>query len=219
MSTSTLLGPAYVATDDEGNVVAGMQFTVWTAREGGTQITSLQDLDGNALPGYVTSDSKGRVRFVDPAGRSVVWLQPPGTPLPDRWLIVSVEAQKNVAQAITDAAQARADASVAQTKAQSAVTTATGADGRSVEALAKADQAIRTAVSGGDSVNVLAFGAAGDGVTDDTPAFQDALDALDAAGGGTLRIPPGRYLVGSNPDSEIRVPVYLRSTSPIVVEG
>ena len=43
-------------------------------------------------------------------------------------------------------------------------------------------------------VNVKAFGAAGDGVSDDALAIQHALDAARAAGGGTVYLPPGRYL-------------------------
>ena len=39
------------------------------------------------------------------------------------------------------------------------------------------------------------FGAVGDGVTDDGPALQRALDALAAAGGGTLNVPAGRYAI------------------------
>lgn len=39
------------------------------------------------------------------------------------------------------------------------------------------------------------FGAAGDGVTDDTTAYEAALDAAIAAGGGTVYFPPGRYLI------------------------
>jgi hypothetical protein len=40
------------------------------------------------------------------------------------------------------------------------------------------------------------FGAAGNGQTNDTGAFQDAASAIIAAGGGTLIIPPGTYIVG-----------------------
>jgi len=43
------------------------------------------------------------------------------------------------------------------------------------------------------------FGARADGVTDSTSAFQRALGALQAAGGGTLVLSPGTYLVA--PDS------------------
>ncbi|HKR00783.1 MAG TPA: carboxypeptidase regulatory-like domain-containing protein, partial [Pyrinomonadaceae bacterium] len=43
------------------------------------------------------------------------------------------------------------------------------------------------------TVNLKDFGAAGDGVKDDGPALQKALDALAQAGGGTLVVPQGRY--------------------------
>lgn len=42
---------------------------------------------------------------------------------------------------------------------------------------------------------VRAFGAKGDGITDDTAAFQKAIDVRSAAGGGVLRVPPGQYLI------------------------
>ena len=41
--------------------------------------------------------------------------------------------------------------------------------------------------------DLRAFGAVGDGVTDDGPALQSALDAIANAGGGTLIVPAGRY--------------------------
>ena len=45
--------------------------------------------------------------------------------------------------------------------------------------------------------NVRAFGAMGDGKTKDTEAFQKALDACAAAGGGEVVVPAGNYLIGS----------------------
>jgi hypothetical protein len=39
------------------------------------------------------------------------------------------------------------------------------------------------------------FGAKGDGTSDDGPALQNALDAIGAAGGGTLFVPAGRYAI------------------------
>src|SRR6185295_14104378 len=48
-----------------------------------------------------------------------------------------------------------------------------------------------------EPLNLRDFGAVGDGVTDDGPAFQLALDALAAAGGGTLFVPPGRYAIAT----------------------
>lgn len=46
-------------------------------------------------------------------------------------------------------------------------------------------------------VNVKRFGAAGDGVTNDTAAIQKAVDAIGAAGGGTIYFPKGTYLVSN----------------------
>ena len=45
--------------------------------------------------------------------------------------------------------------------------------------------------------NVLDFGAVGDGQTLNTSAFAEAIAACAAAGGGTVYVPPGRYLTGS----------------------
>src|SRR3974390_2853523 len=45
--------------------------------------------------------------------------------------------------------------------------------------------------------DVRAFGAVGDGTNNDTVAFQKAFDAAKTAGGGTVMVPPGNYLIGS----------------------
>ncbi|HEX5709557.1 MAG TPA: discoidin domain-containing protein [Pyrinomonadaceae bacterium] len=47
------------------------------------------------------------------------------------------------------------------------------------------------------TLNLRDFGATGDGITDDGPALQSALDALAAAGGGTLFVPAGRYVIAT----------------------
>ena len=50
---------------------------------------------------------------------------------------------------------------------------------------------------GGQVVNVKAFGAAGDGVTNDTAAFNAALASL-ATGGGMCLVPKGTYLISAS---------------------
>lgn len=52
------------------------------------------------------------------------------------------------------------------------------------------------------SQDVRACGARGDGTTDDTAAFQAALDTAYQSGGGRVLVPPGRYLIASH----LRVP-------------
>jgi hypothetical protein len=49
-----------------------------------------------------------------------------------------------------------------------------------------------------DYLNVRSFGAVGDGKTDDTAAFQKALDAAHEAGGGVVYAPRGNYFFAGN---------------------
>jgi polygalacturonase len=46
-----------------------------------------------------------------------------------------------------------------------------------------------------NAFNVMAYGAKGDGITDDTAAIQAALDAAGAAGGGQVYVPVGAFVV------------------------
>jgi Pectate lyase superfamily protein len=50
---------------------------------------------------------------------------------------------------------------------------------------------------GGQVVNVKTFGAVGDGVTNDTEAFNAALASLAKAGGGRCLVPKGTYLISA----------------------
>jgi polygalacturonase len=45
--------------------------------------------------------------------------------------------------------------------------------------------------------DVTTFGARNDGTTDNTAAFRRAIDVCNAAGGGTVLVPPGTYLTGA----------------------
>lgn len=53
----------------------------------------------------------------------------------------------------------------------------------------------RSGVSDPNRQDIRGFGVAGDARTDDTAAFQRALDLVFKSGGGTLYAPPGRYLL------------------------
>jgi hypothetical protein len=64
-------------------------------------------------------------------------------------------------------------------------------------------------------VNVKAFGAEGDGVTDDTAAFDAALKSLADAGGGTCLVPRGTYIISaSGITSRVKSDVHLVGEGP-----
>jgi len=56
---------------------------------------------------------------------------------------------------------------------------------------------VTPAVAAEDTFNLADFGALGNGTTDDGPALQTALNAIAAAGGGTLFVPAGRYAIAT----------------------
>jgi hypothetical protein len=64
--------------------------------------------------------------------------------------------------------------------------------------------------------NVRDFGAAGDGVTKDTAAFQKALDTCAVSGGGDVRVPAGHYLIGS---IQMGYRTFLRLAAGAVISG
>lgn len=77
--------------------------------------------------------------------------------------------------------------------------------------------------AGGDKasgllVNVRECGARGDGVVNDSAAFREAARRITQAGGGTLSIPPGVYIVGEQTHEPGQYP-YYRAQQIFVVEG
>jgi polygalacturonase len=61
-----------------------------------------------------------------------------------------------------------------------------------------------TANHGLDGVlNVRAFGAVGDGVTDDRASIQQAIHAVSVAGGGVVYLPPGSWRLGGLSPSRV----------------
>jgi hypothetical protein len=68
-----------------------------------------------------------------------------------------------------------------------------------------------------DVVSVRDFGAAGDGVTDDTVAIQAAIDSL-AATGGTVFFPPGTYRIARNVGTNDRWGIKI-TASNITLQG
>jgi hypothetical protein len=72
--------------------------------------------------------------------------------------------------------------------------------------------------SPGQTYDVTAYGAHGDGQSDSTQAFEQAITAAEAGGGGTVYVPAGQYLFSTaktpNPAS-----VSIEGTAPITLMG
>jgi polygalacturonase len=70
-----------------------------------------------------------------------------------------------------------------------------------------------------NSFDVRDFGARGDGKTKDTTAVQRALDACAAAGGGTVVVPAGNYLIGSvviGPSTTLKLEARAKTSSSAI---
>lgn len=66
-----------------------------------------------------------------------------------------------------------------------------------------------------DRFNVKAYGARGDGTTDDTAAIQAAISAAINAGGGAVVLPPGVYACTSSLNADGAKNVSIEGTAPV----
>ncbi len=78
----------------------------------------------------------------------------------------------------------------------------------------------------GPTINIREQGAVGDGVTNDTEAFQRAAQAIEEAGGGRLFIPAGTYIVGKQTHVDGQYPYYqpekifnVHNINGLIIEG
>jgi polygalacturonase len=84
--------------------------------------------------------------------------------------------------------------------------------------VASADVA-SSGVSAAAVFNVRDYGATGNGSSNDTPAINKAIAAANAAGGGTVEVPSGRYLAGGSIHMMSNVTMQLDSGSTILGNG
>lgn len=145
-------GPADVTTDSQGNVVGGVNVKVYTARTGGQRVTALYDVDGNALPGVVTSvgfgSDEGRIAFRASDTHSKLFID---TGSGMRWVLPAAQTYDAVQsalgkadEALTVASGAASVAREADDKASTALNLITSGDVASNESIQKAIDQIQT---------------------------------------------------------------------------
>ncbi len=77
--------------------------------------------------------------------------------------------------------------------------------------------ALAPSMASADTHDVLAYGAVCDGATDDTAAFQAAVDAADSAGGGLVTMPAAVCAIGGRIKVNGMANVYLEGRGPASV--
>ena len=70
-----------------------------------------------------------------------------------------------------------------------------------------------------ETYSVKDAGATGDGVTNDATAFQDAIDTVFAAGGGTVYVPDGTYIINSTLEMKSNVTVSCHPAAVVDFNG
>lgn len=119
----------------------------------------------------------------------------------------ATEASNSAASALQSESNAATSAANANTSASNAQTSAQQSAASAAEAAGYAASINPEILSRG--VNVKAFGAKGDGVTNDTAAIEAAFDWVGDNGGGIVYVPKGVYLVGG--------PMLLNKSNVIII--
>lgn len=191
--------PAAVLTTSTGDVVPDYALTVRTAGTG-EAITALYELDGTPIAQLRSNpaddDQPGAIRPFQCEAPEIEY-EYNGLTGPVRWY----EAGREVAIGALELAQATQEALAEKLDASGSVTLA-GALHVTGSVVVDGDLLVDGQAPGGGATGVYdvrQLGAAGDGVADDAPAIQAALNAARDAGGGMVLIPPGTYKLATLP--------------------
>lgn len=193
--------PAAVLTTTTGDVVPDYPLLVRTAGTG-EQITALYELDGTPIAQLrsndADSDQPGAIRPFQCEAPEIEY-EYNGVAGPVRWY----EAGREVAISALELAQAVQEALAGKLDDAGSVTLA-GSFHVTGNVVVDGDLLVDGETPGGGGgatgvYDVKQLGAAGDGVADDAPVIQSALNAARDAGGGLVLIPPGTYKLATLP--------------------
>lgn len=126
MSWTYATSPSDVVTDQHGNVLADRRLLVYDQPRGGNRVSDLQSLDGETLPGVLTTDQDGRYPFAREAEtRPVLWIDDGQSN--NRWAVVAVQAAEAAGRMAHYASDVGTQADRATAAAEAAEAAATDA--------------------------------------------------------------------------------------------
>lgn len=199
----------YFAQDRAGNLIPNANIAIYLNGTN-TLATGLKTATDAALANPFTADANGKIQFKAADGFYDMQVSY-GTQAGPRITIQCLDQAGQVAAA----QQAAADALAAKNQTQqiindageqsTLVVLATDAGGEKVGFKPNSSYAVARTVSKRllDTISVMDFGAKGDGVTDDYPAFQYAAMYANSIGGAIIEIPTPAV------EYKIGFPVYL----------
>lgn len=190
VSLSPVGGAAQQFFDNNGVILSGGKLYSYAAGTTTPQTTYTSSSGATPHPNPIVLDSAGRV----PGGE--IWLTTSltykftletstGVLLGTYDNLTPLDSAANLAAALANTSDNTKGDALIGFKQSNASGFLTGAVARTVNAKLQ------------EAVSVKDFGAVGDGVTNDTAAFQAAATYINAQDGGKLIIPAGTYLVGS----------------------
>ena len=166
--------------------------TVTITGAGSVTIRASQDGDDN----YNAATPVERQFTVGKAAQSISFEQPPNMTFGDPDFTINPTASSGLPVSVTALGHCTVNGlTVHLTGAGSCTLTASQNGDANYSPAASVTRHVFIGDAGENQFVLTSFGAVGDGVTDDGPALQQALNALANAGGGTLFVPPGRYAI------------------------
>jgi hypothetical protein len=210
---------SFRAEDANGTPLAGAQVTLWDAKTGGTQLTDgIQDLNGGTIAGGIlTTDTWGYLPdFADAMDRDDVWAigSLTGTITGVERVLLESSSDDGRITALESFTSGSGGLDERLTGVEDSRGQPSGIATLDEDGLVPAEQLPEIDSGGGGStaaLNVIDYGATGDGTTNDAAAIQAALDDVAASHvGARVMFPPGTYLISS--ELEIKSSVWLDLT-------